>query len=86
MSAFFKSNIKKLTIPRNVRYIGAYAFSDSQITEIHFECKQCEFDHALFDRCRNIEEIKEKAAKTSKEDLTSIIGILYSALLAMLIR
>ncbi len=57
MAAFCKSNIKKLTIPKNVRYIGAYAFSESQITEIHFECKECEFDHSLFDRCRNIKEI-----------------------------
>lgn len=57
MAAFCKSNIKKLTIPKKVRYIGAYAFSESQIEEIHFECKECEFDHALFDRCRNIKEI-----------------------------
>lgn len=57
MAAFCKSNIKKLTIPKNVRYIGAYAFSESQITEIHFKCKECEFDHSLFDRCRNIKEI-----------------------------
>ena len=57
MSAFCKSNIKKLTIPKNVRYIGAYAFSGSQIEEIHFECKECEFDHSLFDRCMNIKEI-----------------------------
>lgn len=57
MAAFCKSNIKKLTIPKNVRYIGAYAFSDSQIAEIHFECQACEFDHSLFDRCKNIKEI-----------------------------
>lgn len=57
MAAFCKSNIKKLTIPKNVRYIGAYAFSESQITEIHFECKECEFDRSLFDCCRNIKEI-----------------------------
>lgn len=57
MSAFCKSNIKKLTIPKNVRYIGAYAFSGSQIEEIHFECKECEFDHSLFDRCMNLKEI-----------------------------
>lgn len=57
MSAFCKSNIKKLTIPKNVRYIGAYAFSHSQIAEIHFECKECEFDHSLFDHCMNIKEI-----------------------------
>ena len=57
MSAFCKSNVKKLTIPKNVRYIGAYAFSHSQIAEIHFECKECEFDHSLFDRCMNIKEI-----------------------------
>lgn len=57
MSAFCKCSIKRLTIPKNVRYIGAYAFSDSQLTEIHFECEECEFDHALFERCRNIKEI-----------------------------
>ena len=57
MSAFWKSNIRKLTIPKNVKYIGAYAFADSQISEIHFECEECELHHALFERCKNIKEI-----------------------------
>lgn len=55
--AFYKSNIRKLTIPKNVRHISEFAFSNSQLEKTHFECEECELADCLFDHCENIKEI-----------------------------
>ncbi len=52
------TNLKKVTIPKGVRYINAYAFSNcSTLTEVNLPDTLTTIDINAFERCISIEEI-----------------------------
>ena len=49
--------LKELTVPRKVKYIGEFAFSDSKIQTLHFEEGTClnYIDNRCFEECNSLE-------------------------------